>query len=364
MSSLIVEVVRVGKLEKHPDADTLYITKVKGWECIVKEGEISEGDKAIYIPIDSVLPDQLVDQYHLDYLKKGSRVTSVKLRGVFSQGLLIKAPESSQWPLGSNVARELGITKWEPPEDNLDKNVPKGRSNPDFHRYTDIENINNYNEVFEEDELVIITEKIHGRNARFACLPSYRRASKWPWINWYHKLLIKLSDGYDFIVGGHNAMYDAVCKTKFGEERFHVNNAHTRIAKKYDLRNKLPRNCILYGEVYGPKMQDLTYGKIEVDVVFFDLKVDGEYVDYKTFQAFCIINQLPMAPLLFVGRYSEETKDRLTQGKSVICESQIREGIVIRSESEQDVRGLGRKILKSISPAYLLRKNKDQTEYK
>lgn len=112
MSSNIVEVVRINNLVKHPNADTLYVATIKGWPCIVKEGQFSVGNLAVYIPIDSVIPDELADKYNLEYLKKGNRVRTIKLRGVISQGLLLTLPEGVNWKEGRDVAKEMGVTKW------------------------------------------------------------------------------------------------------------------------------------------------------------------------------------------------------------------------------------------------------------
>lgn len=53
-----VEVVRLGPITKHPDADTLSITTVLGgYPVILRTGEYKEGDLAVYVPIDSVVPE-------------------------------------------------------------------------------------------------------------------------------------------------------------------------------------------------------------------------------------------------------------------------------------------------------------------
>jgi RNA ligase (TIGR02306 family) len=88
VSELLVNVVKLESLVRHENADTLLIATIGGWYCIVKEGEFQAGDLAVYIPIDSVLPDVLIEKYELSYLKNGGRVRTVKLRGFISQGLL------------------------------------------------------------------------------------------------------------------------------------------------------------------------------------------------------------------------------------------------------------------------------------
>ena len=53
--------------------------------------------------------------------------------------------------------------------------------------------------------------------------------------------------------------------------------------------------------------------------------------------------------------------ENILTNKSIICPKQIREGCVVKDLYEKQHKPLGRKILKSVSPDYLLRKN--GTEY-
>ena len=50
-----IEVVRLGPVRPHGNADSLDITDVHGgYPCVVKRGSFSEGDLAAYVPIDSI----------------------------------------------------------------------------------------------------------------------------------------------------------------------------------------------------------------------------------------------------------------------------------------------------------------------
>jgi len=56
MSDWLVHLVRLGKVENHPNADSLDITSVYGQTVILKRGLLTEGDLAVFVPPDSVLP--------------------------------------------------------------------------------------------------------------------------------------------------------------------------------------------------------------------------------------------------------------------------------------------------------------------
>ncbi|MBA2655545.1 MAG: hypothetical protein H0U70_00995 [Tatlockia sp.] len=81
-------------------------------------------------------------------------------------GLLIPEPEGSE--LGQNVADILGITHYDPHlEDNeFESEIeapPTGIISPVY----DVENMLRFSKLFQENEPVYVTEKIHGVNARF-----------------------------------------------------------------------------------------------------------------------------------------------------------------------------------------------------
>ena len=56
MSNHSCDVVQV-KLEEHPNADSLSIVRVGGYQCIVRTEDWKDGDLAVYVPPDSVVPD-------------------------------------------------------------------------------------------------------------------------------------------------------------------------------------------------------------------------------------------------------------------------------------------------------------------
>lgn len=381
MSDLHVEVSIIDKVEKHPNADKLDVVTIKGWNCIVGLNELKQGEEVIYIPPDSIIPKELIEKYHLyrdekqedgsierktyfktNYENGSARMTTQKIRGVISQGLVLPLTkdEKDKWPIGTDVAKELGIIKWESGKAKWEPvhNPSKYKQNPLFDKYTSIENIKNYNKIFSEEDIVYITEKIHGTNFRCGVLPIYLNNS-----NIFKKILLnikkKFFGDYEFVYGSHNVQikssFNKKGKSYYGED------VYGRIAKKYDLKNKLPKDYILYGEIYGKGIQDLTYGLDDIDLVVFDIKYKGQYLSYSELNDFCVNAGLPMAPLLYLGKWNPELLDKYTAGKSILCPSQIREGCVICSKEEENNMYIGRKILKSISGDYLMRKN--ATEY-
>lgn len=368
MSKLIVEVCSIDNIIPIEKADNIEVAQIKGWFCIVQKNQYKVGDAVVFIPPDSMLPDNLVEKYNLTYLKNGSRVRVLKLRGFVSQGLILPTdclPVDKKFKIGDDVTTVLGITKWEPPPPrwaNLGdrKPVKKRHTNQNFVKYTDIDNIRNYNTVFKDDELVYISEKIHGSNWRAGLLQRTPRKGFW---GIFDRIAIKIFGEYEYVYGSHNVQLQAFTEAK---NTFYKENVYSEVAKKYNISKILPKNSILYGEVYGKNIQDLNYGSKEVDLVIFDLKINDVYVSYYELVTFCEKHKLKMVPTVYVGKYSEAVLKEHTKGDSILAQEngvkQIREGVVIKPLYETVHPKIGRKILKSISEDYLTRKG-ETTEY-
>src|SRR5574341_465295 len=325
MSSLIVEVCEIKDIQPHPNADRLAIATVKGWNCIVGKEDYQVGDWVVFFPPDSVLPEWLIEKYRLEFLKKGNRVGTLKLRGCISQGLILpimclSSVQNAMPELGEDVKDILGVAKYEIPEKSVQimgKVTSKRIQNPYFTKYTDIENIQNFPDVFQDGDMVVITEKIHGSNVRFGWLPIEINFKSWDWLGILRSLWKKyiLHQTHEFVYGSHNV------QLQWDNQK----NIYAKVLKDYDIKN-LPRDIIFYGEVYGKGI----HGFVPV-------------------------------PTLYVGEFYWEVLNKETIGNSVIELGQIREGCVVKSLNEENHPHIDRKILKSINPEYLARKNR--TEY-
>ncbi len=371
MSSLICKVVKVKEILPHDNADRLEIVKVKGWQCISSKNRYKTGDEAVYIPIDSLIPFELSEKLGItNYLSnkikdpKGniiaSRVKTIKLRGVLSQGLIIdKEPE---WKLGQDVRELLKIEKYEPPETSEGGCTLKSRGftqYPEFTgfpQYTNIENFKNFPDVFEEGEEVVILEKIHGTNFRVGNVDPFNIPWKYVPLMLKMRLLLTKYLGIKnpgfFVVGTHRTNLKKAQKDKFL-------NVYWRMAEKYELKNKLSLDEEVFGEIYGYGIQKFfPYDSPFTQATrFFDVMIHNQYLNWFHFQNFCERKNLPMVPVLYVGPFSLEKIIELSSGKSLIGDH-MREGVIIKSTIEQFHPKIGRKILKYISDEYLLFKSK------
>lgn len=380
MSSLKVEVVKIDDIQPHPNADRLDLAQVNEWHCVVQKDSFKKGDLCIYIPIDSMLPQNVTAtifpsdskvqlktyQYHgPESMETRARIRTIRLRGAISQGLIIPMdmfPTTSGLSLGTDVAKILGIEKYEPPQKmprdgtgSLTKS--KRISHPHFKKYTSIENWKHYPILFEEGEIVNVTEKIHGTNFRCGWVP-------YEPISLLDKLLRKLDlfkwlPQFQFVYGSHNVQY----RDKNPYTGFYDKNVYSEAVINYDLKNRLPKGWVVYGEIYGDGIQkgynyDCKAG--ERKFVAFDLMCNGRYISPSSFRAYCNLWAIPRVPHLGDITYNRERMKAWSDGPSILhAKEKVREGVVIKATIESE-SSIGRKMLKIINDGYLL---KDQSDF-
>ncbi len=355
-SSLIVEVCEIREIKVHKNADALEILVIKGWDSISKKGEYKVGDTIIYIPPDVLVPEDIIEKYSLkNYLagKKQNRVKCIRLRGEMSFGLVL--PNEENLPVGTEVSEKYNFQKYVPPI-----RITAGDAAPEdpfFDRYTNIENIRNFPDVFEEGEMVVATEKIEGSNCRVSAF--------------------KNEDGIiEYKAGSHKVKR----KKPETEEELKTNTywfpfstsgvKELLTALITESKYKVKNNVILYQEVYGKVRggcKSLNYGKQEsLNLVAFDIKIDGKYVDYDYFKSLCDEFNIPTVPVIAITEFSIEKMKELSKGKSILAAKNgadhIREGIVICSLKERRDRIGNRVILKMLNDDYLILKNKKEAK--
>ena len=246
MSEFTCPVVRVGKVGRHPNADTLSIWNGPQGPIVFRTGDFNDGDLACFVPIDSLVN---VSRPQFSFLAQKARegicrIRGLKLRGVPSVGLLLKCPDGSN--VGDNLAGHFEVTKYEQPQTHSFGTDSVAVSGPSVPIY-DVENYWNIDRCIVEGtetkapEAVYewsITEKVHGCNGKFLYHEgNYYVGSRTRWVE----------------VDGQNVWATAFKKNQWLQQ----------LCKKYE-------GIVFYGEVYG-KVQDLRYGlDNDVDVLLFD----------------------------------------------------------------------------------------------
>ena len=380
MSDWTPQVVKIEKVVNHPDADALDIATVLGdYPVIVKRDEYKAGDLAGYIPIDSIVPDtdsfyflcpkayeKVIDPTYMEVVQKpvgpkypvGSVpekyriIKAKKIRGVYSQGMLVKlasyiiqnvpiisTPEQMDEALehlpnvGDSIVELVGLKKWEEEEEenlpnkkktatNAEK-APSGWAIPHY----DIDGIRKYINCLQDNEEIVLTEKIHGSNAAF----SHDGTRLWVKSRNYYKKMDSDDMWWD-------------------------------IAIRYDLENKLKNfpKMVFFGEVYG-QVKGFRYDTTtDTKIRFFDVwdVWAMRYLDYDARVRMIADAGLDAVPELYRGPWlGKEQMYPYAEGQSTLNPKHIREGWVLNTLKERyEPRLDSRMQVKLVGEGYNLQK--------
>ena len=380
----------ITKIEPITGADNIELVSLLGWKCIAKKGEFKEGDKAVYIEIDSQVPSN--DERFAFLAAKHYKIKTYKLNkfGVISQGLalpLSSFPELGDAEVNTDITDALHIT-YAVPEDrsrkaHIDIWASLRQRRPDLfkkwwfrillkHRWghwlidkiwgkkalketafpseycakTDEERIQNMPYILEDKSPYVVTEKIDGTSSTYV-LVNHAKPGRKP--------------KYEFIVSSRNVRQldpDQVC--------YHDENVYWEMAEKYDLKNVMIKMLedlphltyiVLQGETYGEGLQGNKYKMKHRDIAFFNL-IDNHSGKWDTVTAAEFVSNygLNWVPIVSTNYKLPNTVDEMlaeATGPSVVNPNVLREGWVLRTYTENGVVSF-----KAVSPEFLI-KNKE-----
>jgi RNA ligase (TIGR02306 family) len=329
----------------------------------VRKGEYQAGDIACYIPIDTIVPDndkfyflcpninekyeengeikvrQLGPKFTLGSVPEKHRIIKAKkIRGVYSQGMLMPAPDGMKEE--ESIVDVLGLKKWEEIEE---ENIPGMKtSNPAIAEpppsgwkipHYDVHAIRRYLECLKDGEEVVLTEKIHGSNAAF------------------------VHDGERLWVKSRN-LY----------KRMDPEDMWWDVAIRYDLERKLQHtpNLVFFGEVYG-QVKNFRYdavlerGRLLPRVRFFDVwdVAADRFLDVDARLRLLADAELDPVPVLYRGPWlGRDAMYPLAEGPTTLAGGRhVREGWVLTTAVERFEPALGSRMqAKLVGEGYNLQK--------
>ncbi len=291
-------VARIGEIKPIEGADNIELGIIQGWNCIIKKGQYKVDDLVAVATTDAVIPQHLSDDMNVtNYLRKGGRVRTVKLRGVYSECLIIPIEKTGlfkyEFTEGKDLMDIMYIYKYEPPA--VQVQLASGRKiryhqNPLFQVYYKFPNLKNVKGMFTEEDEVEITRKIHGTNARYGIVRKHK-LSFWDTIRMYALDTFGIGKekwkyvGYEFVYGSHNVEKGS------DSQGFYDTDVWRTVVDKYQIKEKLweyfknkkethgiKDGVVIYGEIYGPGIQkNYDYGLKELTFAGFDIVIDNQY---------------------------------------------------------------------------------------
>lgn len=384
MSNFEVKVRRIDAVEDHPDADRLSICSILGYRAITAKNEdgshrFAPGDLIVYVPEAAVIPHDLLKHYGywndekdtgMLAGKQGDRVKIIRLRGVYSQGLVWPIEHGRVWTPsrmegtklvresldvseGDDVAEFFGITKYEPPIPASMNGDAAGIA--EFALNYDFDSIQRWPDFFQPGEPVEVTEKLHGTFTRI----SYRRGFGDERLFGANGEVAIASKG----LGGKGIVFIDTEANRSGNVYVRSAIENALIDKIIAIADQYQADSVdLFGETFGPGIQKFSYGLAKPQFRAFDLRIDGEYLDSPG-KAFAFDQfGIEQVPLLYSGGFYIEVIEKL-RDSPIDWEGakHVREGVVITASGSQKHREHNgermRPILKAVSPAYLLKED-------
>ena len=377
-------VVAIDEIRPIPNYDRVEHARVGGWWVIVKKDQFKVGDPAIYIEVDSRVPEK---EPFMFLEKRNFKVKTLKMCKVISQGLLMAFEDfgwkKDKYEIGTFLTKELEIT-YASDEDNkrkaasVDKYKKMAQRRPNLFKKpwakwlmrrewgrrlmffffgkkkdkrggwpawvvkTDEERCQNMPWLFpgNPEETWIATEKVDGTSTTFT-MKGYGRKR-------------------EFYVCSRNVCFDRPDKGCYYET-----NVYTEMAEKYNIEEVLAKimNAFggdlefvtLQGETYGEGIQRRDYGLKGHDFKAFNLIYgfkDGrvERLNPITMTEALSIYNIPCVDIVDEYFVIPSTCDELlemAEGASAI-DGGMREGLVFRSID-------GARSFKAVSNPFLLK---------
>jgi RNA ligase (TIGR02306 family) len=364
---------KVTEVKAIEGADNIELAVVGGWNAITKKGSQTVGEHVVVATTDAVIPQNISDAIGVtSYLRKGQRVRTVKLRGVYSECLIIPLdilpPMKKQhakgigyyWDEGEDLMETLGIFKYEPPVKQVQLSSGKKikyKDNPNFGVYYKFPNLKNVAGMFTKEDIVQITRKLHGTNARYGIVKK-GKLSFMDRVKKFFRMADELIE-YEYVYGSHNVEKGS------DSQGFYSTDVWRTIADQYDIKARLKRyalelhsidelgsGIVIYGEIYGAGIQkNYDYGLKDMKFAGFDVVINGKYED--VLMSEWVFSEdvlgLPVVETLHIGPWSQEKQDEFVFNNFIEGTKVPHEGIVIKHLS-----GNRHQVAKVINPDYLI----------
>ncbi len=378
----------ISKIDPIPGKDRIVLATIEGYQAITGNDR-KVGDRVCYISDQSILPPELIEELGAASYLAGAehnRVKPMKMGGVLSQGIICRPHKWVQFEGWTryegdgkpDLDEHLGVTKWAPvvPQ-HLSGKLVRPRGNAPIVGMYDVENIKKLRHwevecdgrggFWDTDcnewrvcpvdhidlpghwfdpfngEKVVVTEKIHGTNIG---LHMNRDDME---LHVYSKGLG--NQGWTLVEDDGNTYWNAV-------------HRHPEIIDYMRIAAANEDSVTCFGEVYGPGIQDLTYGvpQGEPDLALFEIRlydhrIGAFHLNANDIAGF-VKGNVPTVPVLWTGVYDYDTIKCLSEvNVSVVDGVTLREGVVVVSETHSCFVNGNRKVAKFINPNYLTRKN-------
>lgn len=274
-AALVIEVPTPVKL---PNSDKLYGIGVAGIEVVVDSSWLERvGEKAVLFPAEAQLSHPLAayanlyrhaelndDPEEVGYLEDNRRIRPLKLRGNMSKGLILplekvaavagafpedfEVGQSFDTVNGVEISRKYVLPVKGGTMTKEQAKLAKAFKRVDekvFPMHIDTEQYERNEGHVEPDDIVIVTQKLHGTSVRFGNVPVKVEHTFWERLA--KKLGIRVRETeFDLIAGSRKVIKDPKSTT---QNHFYADDVWSEAAQWYG--RDLPKGFMVFGELVG-----------------------------------------------------------------------------------------------------------------
>jgi RNA ligase (TIGR02306 family) len=359
----LASIRRIADIQPIEGADAIVVATIDGWKVVVKKDEFKVGDLALYLEIDSWVPNELAPFLSKGHEPrefnsvKGERLRTVKLRGQVSQGLLLNLNDavvynallgSNDWYEGQDHTEFLGIQKWEAPIPAQLQGQAAGMFPTGLIPKTDQERIQNCFGDIQRKARRNTTEKVW--NATLGIVEEFAAVHPADFQEPTFEVTMKLDGSSCTIFRWEGEL--RVCSRNLELKINDENKDNTFVAMALKIGDRIPDGIAVQGEVMGPGIQGNREGFTEHKFFVFDIFdiKEHEYIPSLMRRHVCERRGLEHVPVLGVDWKAPNSVDEglaLAEGPSI--NHKIREGLVWKCNEDPSFS------FKTISNQFLLK---------
>jgi len=370
MTRKLASIRRIADIQPIDGADAIEVATIDGWKVVVKKGEFTIGDLAVYIEIDSWVPNELAPFLSKGHEPreyndvKGERLRTVKLRGQVSQGLLLGLPQQGYTGVASDgtryyvdspmdvegfdVTEHYGIQKWEAPIPAQLQGQAAGMFPTGLIPKTDQERIQNCFGEIQKLAKRFATEKVW--NAETQTLEEHPVVVPADFQEPTFEVTMKLDGSSCTIFRWEGEL--RVCSRNLELKINDENKDNTFVAMALKIGDRIPDGFAFQGELMGPGIQGNREGFTEHEFFVFDVFniFTHLYASPIVRRDVCNTLSLKHVPVLgtdWTAPQSVEEGLALAEGPSI--NHKIREGLVWKCNEDPSFS------FKTISNQFLLK---------
>lgn len=334
----MLSVQTISNLTPIENADNIELARVMGWNVIVGKGQFFIGQKVAYFEIDSFLPAS--DKRFASFQPRGQNTNvnedgteelghvlrTAKMRGVYSQGLIMGLDELGYTPghidelrVGANISEANKIVKWEEPIPETADVI--GRFEPRWMPKTGSERIQNLAQQWDEISTLEweASVKVDGTSQTL------------------------LNDGESVRIFGHNWELD-----KSASEGYRIAEASGLVA---EIENH-PTMAIQF-ELVGPGIHKNRLKLTEKKAFVFAVWRDGVKLSRSEWPEAALKVATPILSDLKISGSLDEMVETVSELRGSITKDVLDEGVVFHLLSEKIPMWMARGAsFKIVSPKY------------